>query len=187
MEPLNWGGVLNPMAEALDPAVPPNVDALTKDVLREACDRDLKLATAESCTGGLLASLLTDIPGCSHAFERGFVTYSNEAKQELLGVSPSLLARVGPVSEPVARAMAEGALARSRADLAVSITGFTESGASADEPGGLVHFAVARRGRPTLHQVRRFGELGRARVRIKCLETALEMLRIGMIEAANAA
>ena len=175
------------MAEALDPALPPHVDALTQEVLRDACDRGFKLATAESCTGGLLASLLTDIPGSSHAFERGFVTYSNEAKQELLGVPAGLLSRFGPVSEPVARAMAEGAVARSHADLAVAITGFTESGASADEPGGLVHFAVARPGRPTLHRVRRFGELGRAKVRIKCLETALEMLRIGMIQAANAA
>lgn len=175
------------MAEALDPALPPRIDRLAHRVLQEACDRGFSLAAAESCTGGLLASLLTDIPGRSHVFERGFVTYSNEAKTELLGVPAAMVARFGPVSEPVARAMADGALARSRADLALAITGFTESGASADEVGGLVHFACARRGRPTLHRVARFGELGRAKVRLKCLETALELMRVGMIEAANAA
>src|SRR3954465_1326541 len=107
------------MAEALDPAMPPEVDALAQRVLREACARDLLLATAESCTGGLLASLLTDIPGKSHAFERGFVTYSNAAKTELLGVGETLLADHGAVSEAAARAMAEGAIAHSQADLAV--------------------------------------------------------------------
>lgn len=175
------------MAEALDPALPPHIDKLAHRVLQEACDRGLSLAAAESCTGGLLASLLTDLPGLSHVFERGFVTYSNEAKTELLGVPEAMIARFTPVSEPVARAMAEGALARSRADLAMSITGYAESGASADEVGGLVHFACARRGRPTQHQVARFGEIGRAKVRLKCLETALEMMRVGMIQAANAA
>ncbi len=175
------------MAEALDPALPPPLDDLAHRVLRDASDRGFSLATAESCTGGLLASLLTDVPGGAHLFERGFVATSNEAKTELLGVPAPLVGRSGPVSEPVARAMAEGALARSRADVAISITGFTESGAAADEVGGLVHFACARRGRPTLHRVARFGELGRAKVRLKCLETALELMRVGMIEAANAA
>src|SRR5260221_3265002 len=84
------------MAEALDPAVPPAVDALAQRVLRAACDRDLRLATAESCTGGLLASLLTDIPGMSHAFERGFVAYTHEAKTELLGVSEAIRRRTAP-------------------------------------------------------------------------------------------
>src|SRR3990167_5006196 len=164
------------MAEALDGAIPPGVDELTKFVLREACERGLTLVTAESCTGGLLASLLTDIPGCSHAFERGFVVYTDEAKHELLGVSLQILARDGAVSEASARAMAQGALDNSHGDLAVAITGFTEAGPNG-EPAGLVHFASVRRGEPTAHQVERFGELGRAEVRLRCLNVALRTLR----------
>jgi len=163
------------MAEALDPAIPASVDELAKFVLREACDRGLKLATAESCTGGLLASLLTDIPGLSHAFERGFVTYTDEAKQQMLGVPADILQTDGAVSEAAARAMAEGALAFSEASVAVSITGFAEGGPG--QPAGLVHFASARAGRPTRHRERRFGEIGRAEVRVRALETALGLLR----------
>jgi nicotinamide-nucleotide amidase len=162
------------MAEALDPAVPPAVDALAQRVLRGACDQDLRLATAESCTGGLLASLLTDIPGMSHAFERGFVVYTHEAKTELLGVSEAILEKDGAVSERAARAMAEGALTRSHADIAVSITGFTEGGPR--QPAGLVHFACARRGRRTTHRKLELGDVGRAKVRIAALEAALAML-----------
>jgi nicotinamide-nucleotide amidase len=162
------------MAEALDPALPPAVDALAQRVLREACERRLKLATAESCTGGLLASLLTDIPGMSHAFERGFVAYTHAAKAELLGVPRTILDEDGAVSEAAARAMAEGALAHSDADIAVSITGFTESGPG--QPAGLVHFASARRGRPTAHRKVELGEVGRAKVRLAALETSLAML-----------
>src|SRR5512135_741068 len=114
------------MAEALDPAIPGSVDELAKLVLREASERGLRLATAESCTGGLLASLLTDIPGRSHAFERGFVTYTDEAKHEMLGVPRQVLEADGAVSEACARAMAEGVLACSKAQVAVSITGFAE-------------------------------------------------------------
>ena len=114
------------MAEALDPAIPDDIEHLAQAVLDAACDRELMLATAESCTGGLLASLLTDIPGKSHAFERGFVTYADEAKHELLGVPPAILQTDGAVSEAAARAMAEGAIAHSHADSAVSVTGFTE-------------------------------------------------------------
>src|SRR5882757_4583558 len=158
------------MAEALDPAVPPAVDALAQRVLRTACDDDLRLATAESCTGGLLASLLTDIPGMSHAFERGFVVYTDEAKTELLGISKPVLEKDGAVSEAAARAMAEGALARSQANVAVSITGFTEGGPG--QPAGLVHFACARHGRPTAHRKQELGDIGRAKVRIAALETA---------------
>lgn len=162
------------MAEALDPALPPAVDALAQRVLREACDRRLTLATAESCTGGLLASLLTDIPGMSHAFECGFVTYTHAAKAELLGVPSEILQNDGAVSEPAARAMAEGALAHSDADVAVSITGFTEG--APGQPAGLVHFASARRGGPTAHRKVELGEVGRAKVRLGALETALAML-----------
>jgi nicotinamide-nucleotide amidase len=169
------------MAEALDPAIPAAVDELAKFVLREACERGLMLATAESCTGGLLASLLTDIPGQSHAFERGFVTYTNEAKHELLGVPLEILETAGAVSEACARAMAEGALAHSRAAVAVSITGFAE-GSDAEE-AGLVHFACARTHRPTQHVRARFGDIGRAAVRVKALETALGMMRDQLVGA----
>src|ERR1041384_133791 len=99
------------MAEALDPAVPASIDALANTVLQEACERGLMLVTAESCTGGLLASLLTDIPGRPPAFERAFVTYTDAAKEKLRGVPPEMLETDGAVSEAVARAMAEGALA----------------------------------------------------------------------------
>jgi nicotinamide-nucleotide amidase len=162
------------MAEALDPAVPPDVDRLAEQVLREACDRELKLATAESCTGGLLASLLTDLPGLSHAFERGFVVYTHEAKHEMLGVADEILDRDGAVSERCARAMAEGAVAMSRADVAASITGFTEGGPG--QPAGLVHFGCARRGGPTVHRKETFGDIGRAQVRIAALRVALQMM-----------
>lgn len=168
------------MAEALDPAIPDDIERLAQEVLRRACDRELLLATAESCTGGLLASLLTDIPGRSHAFERGFVTYSNDAKHELIGVSRRVLAEDGPVSEPAARAMADGALAASRADVAISITGFTEDGP--EQPAGLVHFACARRGGPTVHRVERFGDVGRAEVRLSALRTALTLLNAALDE-----
>lgn len=169
------------MAEALDPAIPADVDALAKRVLEEACDRELMLATAESCTGGLLASLLTDIPGASHAFERGFVTYTDDAKHEMLGVPRLVLETDGAVSEASARAMAEGALAGSCAHVAASVTGFTEGG-----PGeaGLVHFACARRGAPTRHRIERFGDVGRAAVRIEALKVALAMLRDALADAA---
>lgn len=134
-----------------------------------------QLATAESCTGGLLASLLTDVTGCGHAFERGFVVYTKRSKHELLGVPQTLLADPGPVSEIVARKMAEGALARSGADIALSVTGFAGPGGP-DDPAGLVHFASARRGGPTLHRRRLFEEKDRAGVRLRAIETALEML-----------
>ena len=172
------------MAEALEPALPPEVDRLAHAVLRSACDRCLKLVTAESCTGGLLASLLTDVPGMSHAFERGFVTYTHEAKQEMLGVPAAVLDTDGAVSEACARAMAEGALAHSHADLAVSITGFAEGGP--DQPAGLVHFAAARRNRPTVHVEKRFGDIGRAAVRVCALEVALGLMRDQLTGAAAA-
>ncbi len=120
----------------------------------DACRRRaLKLATAESCTGGLIAAMLTEIAGSSDVVERGFVTYSNEAKIELLAVPQKAIATHGAVSETVARAMAEGALRRSRADIAVSVTGIAgPTGGTADKPVGLVHLACARRGRKTLHR-----------------------------------
>jgi len=171
------------VAEALDPALPPALDTLTKQVLQEACDRGLMLVTAESCTGGLLASLLTDIPGSSHAFDRGFVTYTDEAKHELLGVPMEVLKEHGAVSKAAALAMAEGALARSQGAIALAITGYTEGNPKHDEEGGLVHFAAARTGRPTHHREEHFGDIGRAKVRLASLEVALRM----MLERLNGA
>ena len=173
------------MAEALDPALPPEVDRLAASVLSLACERNQRLVTAESCTGGLLASLLTDVPGMSHAFERGFVTYTNDAKHEMLGVPTQVLDIDGPVSEICARAMAEGALAHSRAQLAVSITGYAEG--AKDQPAGLVHFGCAAKGRPTVHRVERYGEVGRAEVRIRALKTALTLLCEQLRDLAEAA
>lgn len=164
------------MTETLTQSLPDDVERLIERVLKTACDREIMLATAESCTGGLLASVLTDVEGCSHAFDRGFVTYTDEAKQEALGVDARLLETQGAVSEPVARAMAEGALARSGAHVAAAVTGFAGAGAEGDEPG-LVHFAVARRGGETLHEEHRFGDIGRGPCRVACLRVALSMMR----------
>ncbi len=154
---------------------PKAVRELAQAVIERARSRGVMLATAESCTGGLLASLLTDVTGCSHAFERGFVTYTEAAKHEMLGVPETLLDDPGPVSEVVARAMAEGALAHSDGDIALSITGFAGPGGPDDIPG-LVHFASAVRGGPTFHRRRRFEETDRAGVRLRAIETALAML-----------
>ncbi|MEZ5996718.1 MAG: CinA family protein [Hyphomonadaceae bacterium] len=144
----------------------------------DACrSRGLRLAAAESCTGGLIAGALTAIPGSSDVFERGFVTYSNEAKAEMLGVPSPLIAAHGAVSEEVARAMAEGALAHARADIAVAVTGVAgPGGGSAAKPVGLVHIACARRGRATAHSQCRFGDIGRDAVREETVRAALSML-----------
>jgi nicotinamide-nucleotide amidase len=140
-------------------------------------DKGLKIATAESCTGGLVAALLTEISGSSAVVERGFVTYSNEAKTELIGVPADLIASHGAVSESVARAMAEGALAHSRAQVAVAVTGVAgPTGGTATKPVGLVHFALARKGAATIHLERRYGDLGRVNVRHRSVEDALALL-----------
>jgi nicotinamide-nucleotide amidase len=138
--------------------------------------RGLKLSTAESCTGGLIAGLLTEIAGSSDVVERGFVTYSNAAKTELLGVPEAMLADHGAVSEAVARAMAQGALARSHADIAVAVTGVAgPGGGTAAKPVGLVHIAAARKGGAVLHQECRFGDIGRSAVRIASVRVALQL------------
>ena len=140
-------------------------------------NRGWMIATAESCTGGLVAGRLTDVAGSSAVVERGFVTYSNEAKTEMLGVEPALIAAHGAVSEPVAKAMAEGAVARSRADVAVAITGVAgPGGGTATKPVGLVHFGLARRGAATRHLERRYGDLGREEVRLRAVADALGLL-----------
>ncbi len=141
-------------------------------------DRGQKIATAESCTGGLVAALLTEIAGSSAVVDRGFVTYSNEAKQELLGVPADTLAQFGAVSVQTAEAMAKGALARSRAQITVSITGVAGPGGGSDtKPVGLVHFAAASRKGMVLSREERFGDIGREAVREKSVQTALELLR----------
>ena len=150
--------------------------------LLDACKaQGLKIVTAESCTGGLIAGLLTDIPGSSSVVERGFVTYSNEAKSECLGVPEALIEAHGAVSEPVARAMAEGALRASRADLAVAVTGVAgPGGGSAEKPVGLVHLALARREGDTLARAYRYGDLGRSMVRLRTVADAIGLLREGL-------
>jgi nicotinamide-nucleotide amidase len=163
------------VTETLSPVLPDDVDEAARALLQRACSKELSLATAESCTGGLFASLLTDVVGVSSAFERGFVTYSEDAKCELLGIARDTVARCGAVSREVAIAMAEGALHESRADIALSITGFAGPAGPDDEPG-LVHFACARKGRATRHREEHFGDIGRGPVRIECLRVGLQML-----------
>jgi nicotinamide-nucleotide amidase len=147
-------------------------------VLLDLCRRKgLTIATAESCTGGLVAATLTEIPGSSDVVERGFVTYSNAAKEQMLGVPAQTLASHGAVSRETAAAMAKGALAHAPADLAVSITGIAgPGGAVAGKPVGLVHFAAAGRSGALMHQERRFGDIGRRDVRLASVAQALAML-----------
>ena len=163
------------MSETLEPALPGELDQQAARLMRRLCEQELTIATAESCTGGMLAALLTDIEGAGHGFERGFVTYTKQAKTDLLGIERQLLDDNEAVSEPVARAMAEGALARSKADIAIAVTGFAGPAADGCEEG-LVHFALARRGQPTVHRVEHFGPAGRGPVRVQSLRAMLEMI-----------
>jgi nicotinamide-nucleotide amidase len=147
------------------------------ELLERCRNARLKLVTAESCTAGLIAATLGAVPGASRVLERGFVTYSNEAKAEVLGVPADLIASKGAVSAEVARAMAEGALKQSRADLAVAVTGIAgPDGGSADKPVGLVHLAAARRGGARLHEERRFGDLGRQQVQAETVLAAFDLV-----------
>ncbi|MFL6727465.1 MAG: CinA family protein [Sphingomicrobium sp.] len=170
------------MSETLAPALPDHLDEQAERLIRRVCDLGLKIATAESCTGGMFAALMTDIEGCGHGFDRGFVTYSKEAKSELLGIDRNVLDRNDAVSEVVAREMAEGALKRSSADIALGVTGFAGPAGDGCEEG-LVHFALARRGRPTAHRVAHFGAVGRGAVRVKSLKVMLEMLEQALEQA----
>lgn len=145
-------------------------------VLEAARGRSLRLATAESCTGGMVAAALTDIPGSSDVFERGFVTYSNAAKEEMLGVKRATLDRFGAVSEEVAREMAEGALANSRAQVAVAITGIAGPGGSESKPEGRVCFGLAMQGRVTDSETQEFAPRGRDWVRLAARDHALFLL-----------
>ncbi len=155
----------------------PDIEARAGEIIRLYAERGLKIVTAESCTGGLVAGCLTAIAGSSAVVERGFVTYSNEAKIELLGVPTQLIASVGAVSAEVAAAMASGALVHSRADVAVSVTGIAgPGGGSAEKPVGLVHFGYAVRNGAAKGLEKRFGDIGRGMVRQLSVEVALELL-----------
>ena len=148
------------------------------EFLSAARDKGELVAVAESCTAGLLAATLTAVPGCSDVFERGFVTYSNAAKSEMLGVPYWLIEKHGAVSEDVARAMAGGALTHSNASLALAVTGIAgPDGGTPEKPVGLVHFAAGRPEGPMHHERVVFGDLGRAEVRRRSVERALSMLR----------
>jgi nicotinamide-nucleotide amidase len=147
-------------------------------VLEGARRKGIRIATAESCTGGLIAGALTAIPGSSDVFECGFVVYSNQAKTELLQVSAAMIAGKGAVSAEVARAMAEGALKHSAASIAVSCTGIAgPGGGSPAKPVGLVHLALAAANRESSHLECRFGEVSRDEIRIRTVAAALQLLR----------
>lgn len=150
------------------------------DILDRARSQGVMIATAESCTGGMVAVALTDVPGSSAVVERGFVTYSNHAKIEMLGVLPETLAAFGAVSEEVAREMAEGALRHSPADLAVSITGIAGPGGSEHKPEGRVCFGLARTGQATVTETQDFGARGRDEVRRLSRDHALGMLEVAL-------
>jgi nicotinamide-nucleotide amidase len=151
--------------------------AQAAELLTEARKRGVTIATAESCTGGLLAATLTAVPGSSDVFERGFVTYSNASKSELLGVPVWLIERHGAVSEDVVRAMAGGALTHSRATIAIAVTGVAgPGGGTAEKPVGLVHFAAMRRGQPARQAAHRFGDIGRSQIRVATVREALSMM-----------
>lgn len=152
-----------------------------KDVLDMARENGFTIATAESCTGGLIAAALTSVAGSSDVFERGFVTYSNDAKVDMLDVDEDLITWHGAVSEQVARAMAEGALQNADANLAVSVTGIAgPGGGSTEKPVGTVHIGVASRDGDTAHAHLRFGDTGRTEIRHKTLLAALSMLKAQM-------
>jgi len=150
---------------------------LAEVVIADARQAKLRIVTAESCTGGMIATLLTEIPGSSAVFDRGLIVYTNRAKQDLLGVPGDLIADMGEVSEAVARMMAEGAVENSNAQLAVAVTGIAgPGGGTPRKPIGLVHIAAAREGRSILHEEQRFGDIGRTEVRLKTCEAALNLL-----------
>ena len=152
--------------------------AQAAELLTVARKHGITVATAESCTGGLLAATLTAVPGSSDVFERGFVTYSNASKSEMLGVPVWLIERHGAVSEDVARAMAGGTLTHSRATIAIAVTGVAgPGGGTAEKPVGLVHFAAGRRDEPIMHERVLFGDLGRGEVQRRSVQQALKLLR----------
>lgn len=157
---------------------PPDLETEARAIIATFMARGLMVATAESCTGGLIAGLLTEIPGSSAVVDRGFVTYTNEAKVAMLGVDQKTLVAHGAVSRQTALEMAGGALKHSRADFTVAVTGIAgPGGGTAEKPVGLVHLAVAGKAGESLHREMRYGDLGRAGIRLATVTTALAMLR----------
>lgn len=163
------------MAETLSPVLSDVTKQRVSDILKALCDTEQTLSMAESCTGGLLSSLFTDVPGRSHTFFAGFITYADQSKTDMLGVDPVMLAENGAVSRSVAIAMAEGALARSGADFALSVTGFAGA-TSEDEEDGLVFLACAVRDGMTQHEEHHFGDKGRGEIRLACVRAAVALL-----------
>lgn len=156
---------------------PADIEEKARSIIADLTGRRLRLATAESCTGGLIAGALTEIAGSSSVMDRGFVTYSNEAKTEMLGVNAATLAAQGAVSRETAMEMAQGALLQSKADIAVAVTGIAgPSGGSAEKPVGLVHLAATGRQGRMLHREMRYGDIGRDAVRLATVRTALELV-----------
>ncbi|NVJ68887.1 MAG: CinA family protein [Alphaproteobacteria bacterium] len=154
------------------------ITKLATDVLERARASSQMLVTAESCTGGLVAGSLTEIAGSSDVFDRGFITYSNEAKNQMLSVSAESLIRFGAVSEAVAKEMAYGALAASRADISVSVTGIAgPGGGSQEKPVGLVWFGVCKIGEAPSSLKMEFGDVGRDKIRLSAVKTALKLLQ----------
>ncbi|MFW8604384.1 CinA family protein [Rhizobium beringeri] len=157
---------------------PQDIISMAEAIIRDFTAAGLMVSTAESCTGGLIAGALTDISGSSAVVDRGFVTYTNTAKIEMLGVQAETLLRLGAVSEETARQMVHGALFRSRAEIAVAVTGIAgPGGGSAEKPVGLVHLAAKSRAGALIHRKMLYGDIGRSEVRLATIRTALEMVR----------
>lgn len=156
---------------------PQDIEETARRIVGDFTEKKLLIATAESCTAGLIAGVITEIPGSSNVFDRGFVTYSNEAKREMIGVANATLKAHGAVSRPTALEMAQGAIGNSGANISIAVTGIAGPGGGTEEkPVGLVHLAAARTGHETLHREMRYGEIGRSAVRLATVRTALEML-----------
>ncbi|WP_222289403.1 CinA family protein [Rhizobium leguminosarum] len=157
---------------------PDDILSAAEAIVRAFTAAGLMISTAESCTGGLIAGALTEISGSSAVVDRGFVTYTNSAKIEMLGVQAETLSRFGAVSEETARQMVHGALFRSRAEIAVAVTGIAgPGGGSAEKPVGLVHLAAKSRAGALIHRKVLYGDIGRSEVRLATIRTALEMVR----------
>jgi nicotinamide-nucleotide amidase len=156
---------------------PKDIEDAAHAIVADFTQKQLLIATAESCTAGLIAGAITEIAGSSVVFDRGFVTYSNEAKREMIGVANATLKAHGAVSRPTALEMAQGAIGNSGANISIAVTGIAGPGGGTEEkPVGLVHLAAARTGYETLHREMRYGDIGRSAVRLATVRTALEML-----------
>jgi nicotinamide-nucleotide amidase len=156
---------------------PQDITDTARGIVADFAQKQLLIATAESCTAGLIAAAITEISGSSTVFDRGFVTYSNEAKREMIGVANATLKAHGAVSREVALEMAEGAIGNSGANISVAVTGIAGPGGGSEEkPVGLVHLAAARRGSKPIHREMRYGDIGRSGIRLATVRTALEML-----------